>query len=155
MVKVKIEGFGDLANALGDLSKATSRNVMRRAGIAALEPMADDARDRAAQHNWSGDLADSIQVSTKSAGYARRIGRKRNEVEVYMGPSGKGEKAPPQGSLQEFGTEHHPPQPSIRPAWDAGKEDLLPVLGENIWAEIEKAAARAARKTARLAAKGG
>lgn len=154
-MKVKTEGFAELDRALGELGKATGRNVMRRAGVAALEPMAEEARSRAAQNNWSGDLAASIDVSTKAAGYARRRGRKRNEVEVYMGPAGKaGAKAPPQGSQQEFGNRRHPPQPSMRPAWDAGKDRLLGDLEQSLGDEIMKAAERQARKAARLAAKG-
>lgn len=155
-VTVQTSGFADLDRALGELGKATGRNVMRRAGIKALEPMAEDARRRAERNNWSGDLAASIAVSTKAAGYARRRGRKQNEVEVYMGPGGtSGGKAPPQGSLQEFGTRHHAPQPSMRPAWDAGKGQVLDDLKQSLGDEIMKAAERQARKAARQAAKGG
>ena len=151
----KIEGFRELDATLGELTKPTARNVMRRACIKALEPMAEIARDHAAANNWSGALAGSITVSSRAAGYARRRGRKQNEVEVYMGPGGVGEAAPPQGSLQEFGTAHHPPQPSIRPAWDEGKDDLAPAVASEMSSEIEKAAQRAARKQARLIARNG
>lgn len=152
---VKVEGLKEVEAALAQLPKATGRNVMRRVAVARLEPMAEDARSRASANNWSGDLADSIEVSTKSAGYARRISRNsRSEAEAYMGPAGRGGKAPPQGTQQEFGNQNHGPQPSIRPAWDAGKPDLLPGIAEDLWAEIDKAAERIARKTARLAAKG-
>lgn len=149
----KIEGLRDLDRALSDLPKATSRNVMRRAGIEALQPMASAARNNAPVNNQ--DLRDSIDVSAKAAGFAKRTGRKVNEVEVYMGPAGKGQAAPPQGSLQEFGTGDHPPQAFMRPAWDAGKHDLAAAVGETLGAEIMRAAARTARKQARLIAKNG
>ena len=73
-----------------------------------------------------------------------------------MGPGGQGGgKAPPQGSLQEFGTKNHGPQPFMRPAWDAGKDQALDDVKTALGAEIEKAAQRAARKQARLIAKAG
>lgn len=151
----RIEGLKEVNEALSQLPKATGRNVLRRVAVARLEPMAEDARSRASANNWSGELADSIEVTTQARGYARRINRKgKSEVEVYMGPAGRGKKAPPQGSQQEFGNQNHGPQPSIRPAWDAGKADLIPGLADDLWAEIDKAADRLARKAARLAAKG-
>lgn len=153
---VKIEGLRQIDAALGELGKTTGRNVLRRVAMARLEPMAEDARRHASGNNWSGELAESIGVSTKLAGYAKRLNRRsKSEVEVYMGPGGRGgSKAPRQGSLQEFGTQNHSPQPSIRPAWDAGKDKLPDGIGADLWAEISKAAARQARKAARLAAKG-
>lgn len=153
--RVKVEGLREVERALGELKKATGRNVMRRVAVARLEPMAEVARSIAAGFRLNGDLVESIAVTTKQAGYARRLSRRsKSEAEAYMGPSGRGKKAPPQGSLQEFGTQHHPPQPFMRPAWDACKGDLLPGIGEDLMAEITKAAARQAKKQARLAAKG-
>lgn len=153
-VTVSLEGLRELDAALGELGKATGRNVMRRVAMARLQPMAEEARRLAPVEDT--DLRDSIAVSTKLAGYARRLNsRSRSEAEAYMGPAGAdGKKAPPQGSLQEFGTKNHPPQPFMRPAWDSGKTELLTGIREDLWAEIEKAAARQARKAARLAAKG-
>lgn len=150
-VKVKLEGFRDLDAALGQLGKATGRNVMRRVAMARLEPMAEVARTLAPVDDT--DLRDSIAVSTKLAGYAKRLNkRSKSEAEAHMGPAGNGgTKAPPQGSLQEFGTVNHSPQPFMRPAWDGGKAALLDGIKEDLWAEVQKAAARQAKKAARLA----
>jgi HK97 gp10 family phage protein len=150
---VKIEGLKEIDAALGEFGKATGRNVMRRVAVKRLEPMAEEARRLASV--WSGDLRDSIAVSTQLAGYARRLGRNsKSEAEASMGPAGRGgKKAPPEGSLQEFGTQHHPPQPFMRPAWDNGKAALLDGIKDDLWSEIQKAAARKAKKAARLAAK--
>ncbi|RZJ44973.1 MAG: HK97 gp10 family phage protein [Brevundimonas sp.] len=155
---VKVEGLKEIDAALAQFPKATGRNVMRRVAVKRLEPMAEDARRRApVLEQGGGDLRDSIAVSTKAAGYAKRINRgSKSEVEAYMGPGGVGgKKAPPQGTQQEFGNQNHGPQPFMRPAWDAGKHDLLGGIADDLWAEIDKAAKRAARKAARLAAKGG
>lgn len=60
----------------------------------------------------------------------------------------------PHAHLIEFGSAKNAPQPYLRPAWDAGKDKLLGDLKEILGTEIEKAAARQAKKAARLAAKG-
>ena len=151
---VRVDGLKEVDAALGQLGKATGRNVMRRVAVARLEPMAERARSLVPVED--SDLKDSIAVSTKLAGYAKRLNRRsKSEAEAHMGPAGTGgKKAPPQGSLQEFGTRHHPPQPYMRPAWDQGKDALLDGIAEDFWDEINKAAARQAKKAAKLASKG-
>lgn len=141
---VRIEGLREIDAALGELTKATGRNVMRRAGVKALEPIAEAMRDKAPDDPVTGgnDLKTSITVTTKRP----KRHRKESEVEVYAGPGPL-----PQAHLQEFGAPQHGPQPFARPAWDGGKNQILPDLIEVIWPEIERAAARQARKTARLA----
>jgi hypothetical protein len=44
-----------------------------------------------------------------------------------------------------------PAQPFLRPAWDAGKRGVLNEFGRLLWAEIDKAAKRQARKALRAA----
>lgn len=157
-VTVRVEGLREIDLALGELGKATGRNVMRRVAVKRLEPMAEVARRLAPDDPATGgnDLRSSIAVSTKLGGYAKRLNkRSKSEAEAHMGPAGQGGvKAPPQGSLQEFGTVNHPPQPFMRPAWDGGKDKLLDGIKDDLWQAIEKAAERQARKTARLAARG-
>lgn len=143
-VTVRVDGLREIDAALGELGKATGRNVMRRVAVARLEPMAEEMR-RLAPVN-SGDLKDSITVTTRRP----KRHRKSSEVEAYAGPGRH-----PQGHLREFGGDGSPPEPFVRPAWDGGKTELLYGIGEDLWSEISKAAARQARKAARLAAKGG
>lgn len=137
---VRVEGLREIDQALGQLPKATGKNVLRRVGRARLEPMADVARNKVPVDN--SDLKDSIAVSTKNP----KRHRKQSTVEVHMGPGRH-----PQAHLQEFGTQHHGPQPYMRPAWDGGKGDLLTGLADDLWSEIDKAAKRIARKAARQA----
>ena len=157
-VKVSVDGLREVDAALGELGKATGRNVMRRVAVARLEPMAEEARRLAPDNPDTGgnDLKESISVSTKLGGYAKRLNRRsKSEAEAHMGPAGKGgTKAPPQGTQQEFGNKNHPPQPFMRPAWDGGQDALLEGIKDDLWAAIEKAAARQAKKAARLAARG-
>lgn len=46
------------------------------------------------------------------------------------------------------------PQPFMRPAWDEKKDEVLELIRTELGDEITKAAARLAKKAARLAAKG-
>lgn len=140
---VRVEGLREVEAALAQLGKATGRNVMRRVAVKRLEPIAEAMREKVPVEQ--GDLRDSIAVTTKNP----KRNRKRSEVEAHAGPGRH-----PQAHLQEFGTQHHGPQPFARPAWDAEKDGLLVGLAEDFWVEIDKAAARQARKAARLAAKG-
>lgn len=144
---VKVEGLREVEAALGQLGKATGRNVMRRVAVKRLQPIAEAMREKAPDDPKTGgnDLKTSITVTTKRPKRHKKIA----EVEAYAGPGQL-----PQAHLQEFGAPQHGPQPFARPAWDTGKGDILPGLAEDFWVEIDKAAQRAARKTARLAAKG-
>ena len=58
----------------------------------------------------------------------------------------------PQAVTQEFGTVNHPPHPFMRPAWLANKTRALDTMKKELWEEIQKAAARLARKAAKAGA---
>lgn len=148
---VRVEGFRELDRALGELGKATAKNVLKRVGIAALEPMADAAAQLAPER--LGKLAFSIAVSDKRTKRARRP-IPPGTVVIAMGP------AAGLGSLfyathEEFGTVNHAPQPFMRPAWDGGKHQALQDVTDGLKVQIRRAADRAARKAARGAAKAG
>lgn len=140
---VKVEGLREIDAALGELGKVTGRSVLRRVGRMRLQPMAEEMRRLAPVDQT--DLRDSIAVSTKRP----RRHKKQSDVEVFAGPGRH-----PQAHLQEFGTVNHGPQPFVRPAWDGGKEKLLDGIKDDLWSEISKAAARKAKRAAKLAAKG-
>lgn len=140
--KFKIEGLAEVDKALGQLPAATGKNVLRRVGIARLQPIADDMRSRAPKK--SGHTQESIIVTTRRPKGGGREPRK-STVEVFAGPG-----TSPVGVQQEFGNVNHGPQPFVRPAWDEGSRDLLDGIGDDLGAEITKAADRIARKQARL-----
>lgn len=137
---VRVEGLRQIDQALGELGKTTGRNVLRRVGMARMEPLAEAMRSRAPVN--AGDLKESIAVSTRNP----RKNRKQSTVEVHAGPGRH-----PQAHLREFGGDGNPPEPYVRPAWDGGKDELLDGIADDLWSEISKAAARQAKKAARLA----
>lgn len=148
-----IEGLQDLERAFEQLDNVNQRKASaRRAMKKAAQPMADKASQLAPRD--IGTLAESIKVGTVLSKRQRALHRKmfandRAAVEMFVG-------AGPLSSAhnQEFGNEHNPPQPFMRPALDSEAQGYLNTLGKEIWADLEKTAARAARKAARLAAQG-
>lgn len=148
-VSVKIEGLRELDAALGELGKATGKNVLKRVGIKALQPMAGVAQANAPV--LEGHLQRSIAVGTKLTTRQSRLAKNldgKASVTVYMGPND------PAAVPQEFGAKGDNPQPFMRPAWDGGKQGLLESLKAMLWTEIDKAAKRKAARLAKAAAKG-
>lgn len=147
-ITVHVDGLKEVQAALRELPDATAKNVLRRVGREGLEPIAEAMRG--AVPVASNALKNSITVGTRLTRRQRAKHRKdgRDDVEVFAGAG-----SDPAAHLQEFGTVKFPPQPFVRPAWDEGKDALLEGIKDAMWAEIEKAAERLARKTARLKAK--
>lgn len=154
---VTMHGFRELESALAKLPKATGKNVLKRTGRGALEPMADAARSAAPKR--SGALAYSIEVSDKRTKRAKRSttrfvgGRFRasasSGVEMAMGPT-KTRGVLNYATFDEFGTVDTPAFAFMRRAWDGGAERALEYIKDNLWNEISKAAEKYARKLARL-----
>lgn len=144
-VTVKIEGLKELDAALGELPKATAKNVLKRVLEDAGEITAQAARAKAPKDEFH--LHESIDVGTKlsprQAGMHREAGGKAFQ-EMFVGTNN------PAGVQQEFGNSRHGAQPFMRPAWDGTKGEVLERISNNLWAEISKAAARAARKAAKF-----
>ena len=148
-VVVTLDGFAELDNALAQLPKATAKNVLRRVARGALEPMADMAAARAPHR--TGRLSYSISVSeqrTRRANWQRRA--VANGITMAMGPGG-GLGALNYASFDEFGTVDTPAFGFMRAAWDSGQGNALDYVKLNLWVEIEKSAARYARKLAKAA----
>jgi hypothetical protein len=147
-VTIRTEGFAELNTALEELGRATTQKAsLRRAAVKALRPVADMAAQLAPRDD--GTLAASIGVGTKltkrQAGLHRRMFRNdRAAVEVFAGAGGLA-----QATQMEFGNFKDAPQPYLRPAWDAEGMATLDRLKAELWADIQRTAARQARRAAR------
>lgn len=149
---VRVEGLRELDRALGELPKATGKNVLRRVLREVAQPIADMAEGLAPRD--TGQLQRSIGVGTKLTRRQSKLHKKmfkddKASVEMFVGAGGV-----PQAHLREFGGDRHPPQAFMRPAWDANQGKALETIKSSLWTEIEKAARRLAKKAAKLAAKG-
>lgn len=155
-VRVRVDGLREVDAALATLpSKAVAKGVLTRVGKKRLQPIADRANQLAPDDpETPGGLHTSFTVGTKLNKRQTALRKKAVKAgtdpkffaEVYAGTND------PSGVFQEFGTVNHGPQPMLRPAWDEGKNGLLNGIGADLWAEIEKTAARAAKRAAKKAA---
>lgn len=142
MAAFKLEGHPDLDRLLGELPKATARNTIQRVLKKRAEPVQDVWQHTAPRR--TGQLEHSIIVgpSSKLTPRQRKDAKKEGAhfAEIHIGTSD------PAGQQQEFGNVNHPAQPSGRPAWSATQSGVLSGIGEDFWNEIQKTAARRARR---------
>lgn len=154
-VKLRLEGAKELDRVLQGLAASTGRGITRRALTRALEPVAEAARALAPRDE--GKLAAHIGVSSRlTRRQAREMrGQTGRDVQfMYVGPEWAS------AHLVEFGTGPRfkksgqyvgvmPPQPFMRPAWDAKRDEVLARLTDDIRAEIDKTLARLAARAAK------
>lgn len=143
-VTIKIEGLRELDQALGQLPKATAKAALRRVLTEAAEPLARTARQLAPRDEFH--LYESIDVSTRLSRRQRGLHKQETSPafqEMFVGTNN------PAGVQQEFGNRRHGAQPFMRPAWDSKKRDTLDHIANSLWGEIEKTAARVAKRAAR------
>ena len=170
-----VQGLAELDRALGELPKATARNVLKRTLVKAAQPIAAAAEARLPSPGRTGEghlrrrgiyvtplkpvgadagkaafsQALNDGASRAEAGAALREARAQDPnhfAEIFIGPG-----RDPAAMMQEFGTVHHPPQPYMRPAFDSEAMTALSLIRTELGTEIEKSAARLARKRARQA----
>ena len=138
----KIEGLRELEQTLRALPKATARNALQRGLKKAAQPTLDDWKAKVPVEE--GHYRNSLIMgpSSKLTRRQRQDAKKEGTyfAEIHVGT------ADPAGQQQEYGNINHPAQRSGTPAWDANKQQALDTVGKEMWTEIEKAAARRAKK---------
>jgi len=145
--RVEMLGFRELEQALLELPKAVAKSALRQALKKAGQPVVADAQRKVPV--LTGELLGSLDIRSTLSKRQRRGRAKAGDVEMFIGPSWpKGAH----GHLVEFGTSKMAARPFLRPAWDANKERVLAAIGKELWASIEKAARRLARKAERMRA---
>lgn len=170
-VRLRVEGVKDLDNALKSLSRATQKRVLVRALTKGGELIAEEAR--ALVPVRTGNLRDSIEVSTKLNDRQDRVTTKESRAEVYVGPrSGGGDPDGYYGHMVEFGTSAgakggrnaagrkvyrthpgNPPQPFLRPAFDAKEQQALGAIADELRSAVFKSIDRRARREAKRQAR--
>lgn len=163
---VSVTGLAELDRALGELPRATARNVLKRTLAKAAQPIVDEAKRLVPAQ--TGRLRDSIVASTRvknkvgSAEYAAAMraglgkeaarsalrGARRaaagtgSFAELFVGPS---TGAIRYAHIVEFGSVKDSPQPYMRPAWDSTRQQALDLIKTEMAGEIIKAARRVGR----------
>lgn len=148
MVTVKMEGLRDLERALAELPKSTAKATLRRVLKRAAAPVQASMRAKAPKRTH--DLEESIVTGTRLTRRQARAAKQETKhfSEIHVGTSN------PAGVPQEFGWTDGAAQPFARPAWEETQDEALKIIGDELGGEIEKSAARLARKAAKLAAGG-
>ena len=82
----RVEGLAELERALKELPRATRKNVLKRALMAAAEPIRADAEAKAPR--VTGALQLSITAGTSLMRRQKSQHRKESPVEVFVGPGG-------------------------------------------------------------------
>jgi HK97 gp10 family phage protein len=160
-ITVKIDGLKEIEAALKTLSKSTARRVQQRVLMKRAEPIRDAAKAKVPVR--TGALKAGIIATTK-----RPRGHKTAAAQAFAGAGGgKAGRAAakaaggtpaevfvvtprlPQAHMVEFGSVNNRPQPYLRPAWDALKHGTLDGIAKDLWAEIQAAAARSAKRRKR------
>ena len=156
MNMLDLNGFKELDAALGQIEKQTTRrSVAIRSLTVAAEPMRATIERLAPRDK--GTLHKSIAIAPRAA---KGLGRKTkrggsggefgDEVEVFIGLDTAADPAVNiYGPSSEFGFGHQPLDPFFRPGYDAEVVPTIARIGAALKADIEKTAARAARKKAR------
>jgi HK97 gp10 family phage protein len=145
----KVEGLAESEAALKDLrdsmgvSNATARNTIKRALLYSLEPIAETAQRLVPKQ--SGNLEKSIAVSTQLTKRQRAEHEKADPIEAFVGAGPL-----PQAHMVEFGSAHNQPRGFLRDAVDQNVAEVFRRFSEQLKVEIEKTAARAERKLAKL-----
>lgn len=142
-----VRGVEDTLAALREFPRATGRATLRRALVKAARPVAIVARSYSPDdpETPAPDLKRSIAVTTQLT--RRHRGAKRNEVEVYVGPTTQvGRNVLNYATIQEFGSYKQTARPFMRPAWDRTKDLVLTLFARELTIEFEKTAARLTRK---------
>lgn len=144
MTDGKVEGLSELNFALGELPKTTAKNALKRTLLKGAKPIDEMASSMAPK--LTGRLQISVITGTKLTRRQRSSAYRAGTsgvVEVHVGT------ALSRGMFQEFGTVKMPAHPFMRPAWEANKERALKIIKTELGPEIEKAAARLAKRRAK------
>lgn len=171
-LKVSVQGLKELDAALGELSKATAKGVMRRALLKSAHPMV--AKAAALARKRTGKLSRSIIAATKNSvegdagkrafGETLRAGGSKAEaraalrsarreagvgasfVEVSVGPAKGSKRDAIKANVNELGSVTQPPHAYMRPAFAATRDQVLGRIKAELTSEIDKAARRAAAR---------
>ena len=139
---VRIEGFAELDKALGELPKATARNTLTRTLKKGAVPVRDAAQENAPRE--TGELEQDIIIGTRLTRSQARDNRERKGfAEVHIGTDLS------RGMFTNFGTFKDPPQLWFDRAWEGSQDMALAIISTELGNEIEKSAARLAKKRAK------
>jgi HK97 gp10 family phage protein len=156
MFRMKLVGARELEANLMALPELLAKRTLARALMKVAQPIADEARTRSPQ-NFGKNMRKIVVAATLSRRQRKGTRKVPGVRTVYIGV-----RPSPVAHLIEFGTgpRYHrsgkstgvmPAQPFLRPAWDNGKFKALEDFGVILGRELEKSAARLAKRNSKKA----
>lgn len=142
-MQFKFEGGKALEAALSEFSRVAAKNIARRALKRAAKPIADawESAVKVRTGRYRKSVAVGTNLNRRQSGLNKKLGK--SEVEIHIGTND------PAGIQEEFGG-RQAAHPAARPAWAAeGGQAAVDRIIAELKPEIDKAAARAARKAAK------
>lgn len=143
--------FAALDRVIKELGTKAALRILDRASRDVLRPMLSAARARVSVRY--GVLKKSLGIKTKkyrrSGTIVTALGpRSGFKVPVVDRRTGKTKLVNPQmySHLVERGTQHSPPQPFLRPAWDGGKASAMKVYAQRILKGFDREAKKLVAK---------
>lgn len=150
-MKVEFKGGKELEAALKELEKGAARRTAERALKLAAQPIRDDWESRVPVDQ--GDLKRAIKIGRAIKSFQRTS--RGDVVKTFVGvDENQDARLHIYAEVQEFGNGTTEAQPAGRPAWESQKMTAFNRLADDLRSEITKTAERAARKAAKLAARG-
>jgi HK97 gp10 family phage protein len=146
--------FSPLDRALKELPKTTAGNVLTRTLLAAADPILKDAIANAPDDPATGAPDLKTSIFKKKGKNGQRIFRRTVNVMV-LAPNVRNPNTNVQtgiafyGRALEYGTGDMPAKPYMRPAFDNNVQVTIKIIGDELKKQIEKAAARLAKKRGR------
>lgn len=154
-IDFKTEGFAELERALAeDLPKAVAKGALRRAAIAAMEPLREQMGALAPKE--TGQLARSMRTQPVKAQRAKGSVRfeRQSGVQVQTGPAPASLIDRANAGFQEFGTVEMTANPYARPAAIEKAKAVIASVKIELTAQIAAAKQRIAKKLAKGAKSG-
>lgn len=154
-VAMTLQGLDELEAALRDLPTRLGKNTLRRSLLKAAKIMEAAMQGNAPTNRLRVRIVTSASLSKRQRA-ASPITRKASEVTVYVGS-----RPLRHAHLVEFGSGPRynkkgafrgsmPANPYVRPGFDSSAQPVLVEFGRILGPEIEKTAARYAKKQAKL-----
>lgn len=149
----RMTGARDIANSLNQIGRGLNQPI-NAASRKALRPMLNQAKANL-KANGNVESGEFLKLLT-----IKRDPKSRADRPTHMvGPDAKKSPGYRKGHLIEFGTAPHwignrfhrgaRAFPFLRPAFEATKDVVIQILGREIGPELEKQAARVAKKAAK------
>lgn len=131
-ISVEVTGLAELEKSLLGVGEELALNIIRDAGILALQPVVDDMIGGAGydQTSTGEHMRDTIRIRSRSR---MKEGRYPTMMTFRVGPSGKHTI---KAVAQEFGTVKQVAGPFMRPALDHNIPAILNTLAREIRAGI-------------------